>query len=35
MNNLMRVMGVSAIAMGTYLCAEAVTEVAGNIKSEE
>ncbi|WP_165980510.1 hypothetical protein [Macrococcoides caseolyticum] len=27
MNNLMSVMGVSAITMGTYLCAEAVTEV--------
>lgn len=35
MNNLMSVMGISAIAMGTYLCAEAVTEVADNIKSEE
>lgn len=35
MNNLMRVMGVSAFAMGTYLFAEPVTEVADNIKSEE
>lgn len=34
MNNLMRVMGVSAIAMGTYLCAEAITEIAANINSE-
>ncbi len=34
MNNLMRVMGVSAIAMGTYLCAGAVTEIAANINSE-
>lgn len=34
MNNLMRVMGVSAIAMVTYLCAEAVTEIAANINSE-
>lgn len=35
MNNLMSVMGVSAITMGTYLYAEAVSEVADNIKSEE
>ncbi|VUC75191.1 Uncharacterised protein [Macrococcoides caseolyticum] len=34
MNNLMSVMGISAIAMGTYLCAEAVTEIAANINSE-
>lgn len=35
MNNLMKIVGASAIAVGTYLCAEAVTEVATDMSSEE
>lgn len=35
MNGIFKVLGASAIAYGTVLCAEAINEIAADIQTEE